>query len=1634
MHQHPAPGPGPVCLIAVLMVALSGLAAAPAGARPANPPAERLVLLPGGSAPEAVPTLRVLESNEAGLLLEFELPALDRVQLEASGLTFDVLAIPGGGFAGETGEPMLPTFSRYVQIPDRSGVQVELLDAETLELADLQVFPMQGPDGTGFAYDLMTYTRSGYPAEPAAVIGAPALARGVRLVPLTFKPVRHDAARRTVEVATRIRARVSFNGADLRNVPAAPARAIPASFDRMFRHLVLNYQPPRTLSSSSLGVNVIICPNYQEVVDALARLVEWRQRKGFEVALVTTAETGTSSEAIKAWIQNAYDTWENPPEYITLIGDASGGVGLPCWYDTYSSYHGETDHPYVQLEGDDLLADAHIGRISVDSDARLRLYVEKIVSYESTPYIAETDWYSRACIVGDASTSGYTCIQIGQWLKNRLLERGYTEVDTIFGGAFATQMTTKLNRGDTVFSYRGYYNMSGFNTGHIQGLQNGRKMPFAVNLTCDTGSFAGGTSRSEAWIRAGSIATPPIPTGGIAAIGTATIGTHTRFNNCFTYGIWRSFFWEDGFHFGEGLTRGKYEMYVNYGVPAFHYAAMFTCWNNLMGDPAGEIWTGVPQNIAVVHPSTLPIGANAMTVTVTRAGQPCEGAYACLYKAGETHVGGYTDAAGQIELALDPLTAGTLAITVTKHDHHPYSADITVAEGIPFVGHSNHTLDDDRDGTSSGNSDGLANPTERIEIPVQVHNHGDQTASGVTGTVSTSDPYTTVLDATEDFGEIPAGGQVWCADDFDIEISGGAPDGHVILLGLDLTDGLETWRSLIEVPVVSAAFTYQEYHHFGFGGDRVDPGESGEITVRLKNTGAASGNAVLGLLISGSPSVTVTKASGAYGPIAPGSSAENSFDRYGISVSQACFPGSLIPMRIVLDFSGGAADTVDWVLPVGQAATTDPTGPDGYGYYAFDDTDIGYTLAPTYAWIDLEPSHGGPGVSLGMSDNGDGQDESRTVELPFPFTYYGEIHTRATICSNGWIAMGQTYLTNYRNWNIPGAGAPPNLIAAFWDDLYQGTGSQVYTWYDATQHRFVVHWSRLYNAYNGAIENFEVILYDPTHYGTETGDGMIIFQYETFNNVDGLQHYATMGIQNRTCSDGVLYGYYNAYNRGAAPITSGRAICFAALSDVPRGTLTGTVFNQTNGGTPVAGAVARLVESGASLMTGSDGRYRGAVPAGTYRIAVSHPSFAPDTTGPVTIVAGETLVIDFALQDVVPPIFNDTTDYGATTNTTGPYYVFSTVTEESDFSALELRYNVQGAGWIATNLVPLGNRVYRAAIPGQPYTTLIHYYLYGRDVGGLAGTDPANPPAEIYSFWVMPPTLEDDMEAGPGSWTHEAVTAGYVDQWHLSQQDNHTSSGTWCWKMGDPGTGDYLTYCDAALITEPLSLAGGATLTFWHRMEAEASSLYPGYAYDGGLIEICVDGGDWQLVEPVGGYTHRVRLRPAGPGPFAAETPIFSGTFGWTEVEVDLSTVAGETRFRFRFGSDYAAGGEGWFIDDVLVLGSNPGIASTEGAGDPETLPPRVSLWPNAPNPFSLRDGGTRIGFELPYPTPVSLRIVDPSGRLIRSLAEGHQPAGRHLVLWDGRDGRGRRTPSGVYFYVLEIDGELLSRRMMVLK
>ncbi len=1580
-----------------------------------------IIKFPGSAIDQTKPTLTMLDSNQNELIVEFNLPEIAIQQLAVDGQIFHAIEIAGGAFRGEIGAPMLPTFSKAIQIPDYSGVTIDLETISTTELNGYRPLPMQPADNSSFQFDASAYSLDSHDNTAPVEIGAPVIIRDRRIVPVTINPVQYDPATGKVTVAEMIRIRISFTGEDLRNPTTRFHRIIPVSFHNLYKSLIVNYSGPRSDQVVGLGSYVIICSPGSSVVNRLQPLVEWRTRKGYDVHLATTDETGTTRTSIKSWIQDKYDTWENPPEYIVLIGDTYGDISIPYWTEYISGYDGGGDHPYCQLAGSDDLGDAHLGRISVTSYDELELYINKIVPYESTPYMDSTDWYKRGTVVGDPSDSGYTTIQCMQWVKTQLLNNDYADVDTLFSAPWVSQMIDKLNQGNSVFGYRGFFGMSGVDTGDISNLENGRKMPFAVILTCQTGTFAGSFARSEAFMRAGL--PPSIPSGGIAAIGTATGGTHTRFNNCITYGIWRGLLRDNVYQFGASLNCGKYDLYLNYGEHDPANVSVFCHWNNLMGDPAGELWSDIPQPINVSHPALIELGTNTVVVDITDGAGDCQGAYVCLWKGTETHVGGFTDANGHLELPVDIQSTGDLKITVTKRNCHPYLAEIPVQTSELYVGYLEHDL----------NGDGNANPAESVGLSINVMNYGTIPAPSVTGQITVDDPYVTITDNTESFGTIDAGGSAWCLDNFDFSIAGEAPDGHIINIGLDTYSGLDSWYSLVRIPVIAAKFTYQDISLYDVS-TRLDPGESGELSVEIRNTGSVNALAVTATVSTNSTWLTFTDDTGAWGDILVNSNSANDTDRFGVAVSAGCYQGHIADCQLVFEFSSGVIDTLDFSLTIGEQSASDPTGPDAYGYYAYDNTDTAYLDAPTYNWVEIAANHGGPGVSVGLTDFGTAQDDSRTLNLPFLFTYYGVTFSRATICSNGWLAMGSTPLTNYRNWEIPCAGAPPYMIAPMWDNFYQSGDDQVYHWFDEVNHRYIIQWSRLQNVYpeeSTPISNFQVILYDPAYVVTDTGDGRIVFQYETFNDSDSIQMYSTCGIQNGDNTIGVSYNYWDTPSPGSAPIVSGRAIAFQPLSIYPTGVIDGSVTNASYNNVNLPGASVSFVECGQAFISNSDGYFGGLVPEGTYTVVVTRSGFDTVTLLDVSVIEGETTDLDIGMTDNAGPEFLNTTEIESTADPIGPYDIYSTITEYSGVDELLLYYMDADYHWESVDLIHQGENLYHASIPGAPFMTNVKYYLYGRDSNGFESTDPIGGAGAPYTFWVLDAMISEDMEDGSSGWTHDHGPNSSRDEWHLSTSRNHTPGGNTSWKSGDNGSEGYRSRVDGILTSPSFDIDGDATLTFWHWMDAEEFPYDPEMASDGGIVQLSIDGGIWIQIEPEGGYPFLC----AGMmnSPFDEGTPIYSGYFDWSEAVFILEDLHGSARIRFRFGSDRWTQGEfeGWYIDDVYLLPDTPGISDAPAIN---LFPETVMLYQNQPNPFGSAYSTTSISFDLPAESAVSLKIYDANGRLIRTLAQQVLEAGRHVSSWDGTDTNNHQVGSGLYFYVLEADGRNSTRRMLIMK
>jgi flagellar hook assembly protein FlgD len=83
------------------------------------------------------------------------------------------------------------------------------------------------------------------------------------------------------------------------------------------------------------------------------------------------------------------------------------------------------------------------------------------------------------------------------------------------------------------------------------------------------------------------------------------------------------------------------------------------------------------------------------------------------------------------------------------------------------------------------------------------------------------------------------------------------------------------------------------------------------------------------------------------------------------------------------------------------------------------------------------------------------------------------------------------------------------------------------------------------------------------------------------------------------------------------------------------------------------------------------------------------------------------------------------------------------------------------------------------------------------------------------------------------------------------------------------------------------------------------------------------------------------------------------------------------------------------------------------------------------PNPTR---GIASFEYELGKAGKVRVRVYNVAGQAVKTLVEGLEPAGRHVVIWDGRDEAGRMAGSGTYFYCLEAGDRKAVRKLVIIK
>ena len=179
----------------------------------------------------------------------------------------------------------------------------------------------------------------------------------------------------------------------------------------------------------------------------------------------------------------------------------------------------------------------------------------------------------------------------------------------------------------------------------------------------------------------------------------------------------------------------------------------------------------------------------------------------------------------------------------------------------------------------------------------------------------------------------------------------------------------------------------------------------------------------------------------------------------------------------------------------------------------------------------------------------------------------------------------------------------------------------------------------------------------------------------------------------------------------------------------------------------------------------------------------------------------------------------------------------------------------------------------------------------------------------------------EDQAATGEAWDARVLHASR-NVWYYPQNPNNDSDwdGTWAssGKRNLFGDDPSVVTDSAMAMTTGVTLPAGARMRFEHGFQFDADSKR---RYDGGVVEISVDGGSWRDARSYfvqGGYTGTITRQTRNP---LKGRKAFTGrSRGWGSSRLDLSSLAGRTvRFRFRVGTDRSSGSLGWYIDDVRI-------------------------------------------------------------------------------------------------------------------
>ena len=927
----------------------------------------------------------------------------------------------------------------------------------------------------------------------------------------------------------------SFRGKGINEIMGS---RIPISFANL---IVNNYNIPISQINPQRGSFLIIAPD--GVLQYLPDFISFKKSQGFDVLVAGLSEAGTSAENIKEYIRNSLI--DDPMlEYVLLIGDVDGFAAFPSFY--YGPENDVTDQKFTYLFGEDNVPDVFIGRLSIDSLSDLAVIMAKTIQYARNPLAFDSDWLSRGLIVAGNYANTYpipiTPKWTSYWLRDELIDYGYSQIDTVFYPPIqqgSSYIIPSIDNGVGIVNYRGWGDANGwhypeFHVDNVNELNNGWLTPVFMSYVCNSNDFANNVDPclAEAVIRGG---TPNVPKGGVAFIGPSDLHTSTKYNNVINAYMYDAMLNKNITELGPAMQAGQNGLTKEFpaqsgpGEAQEFYAHVY----NILGDPSLSVYLDTPNQFQIMIDQINSNDGAVKLEVLNLSGNPVEDVVISIMVEDEILTKGKTDSDGIFISKINVDEILEVGIYANKNGFIQGYKSVSISSNLSPITISELNVD-------SGLNE-IPTMGEEFSISLQVKNNlnvqteeinGLLTFSGITEpsnfpitipSLNTNESYlieninltayqTPYLNAIH--------GELKDDDDplLDIIIDCRSP----LLIPTFINEGTPdaSFNPSLEIT------NYSKTHHSDIY-VKISSISDGAIVERIDDYNLLS-----------------------------------TFSPYGTSIEELNYQVQLediaygSEITFLVEFQKNNINIHDYQLPILITPTNDnlPVAPSNYGYWAYDDLDIDFIQVPTFDWIELDPEYGGIYDNHYQLDDDDHVD----LTLPFSFRYHGINYDQITVSSNGWASFEPCDIDYFWNMSIPMYMGPKALLAPFSDDLEtidsDGDGNidvwiNVFTFFDENAGKFIIEWSRALNGYDELTEEtFQIILYNQNSKPTQTGDGVIEFQYLEIDDVDVTKNYSTVGIEAPEKNYGLQYAFNNVYAPGAAPLEDNRIIRFTTES------------------------------------------------------------------------------------------------------------------------------------------------------------------------------------------------------------------------------------------------------------------------------------------------------------------------------------------------------------------------------------------------------------------------------------------------------------------------------------------------------